>query len=107
MAKLNVGVIALNFLSVPNVPEWMLSSQMLVSPGEAIHENQEMGLRMVEREIDRLLDPKADWHLGQENQILYERVGRIQFMENGKLRREWDLRATNAQNSSKSISGLL
>ena len=51
---------------------------------------------MVEREINSLL--YCGVGLLRENQILYEKVGCIKSMENGKLRREWDLRAMDAQN---------
>jgi hypothetical protein len=97
-SKLEVGEIVLNFLSLPKVPEWMLSSRMLVRHGEDMYEDQEMGLRMVEREIDGLLDCRVG--LPKEDQILYEKVGCIKSMENGKLRREWDLRAMDARNST-------
>src|SRR5690606_29923779 len=95
--NLEVEVIALNIVCAPKAPEWMSSSRLLLHPGENSCEEGEFNLRAVEKEIDNIL--ACQQGLWRENHILYERIRFFKSMADGKLRRQWDLRAmaANAQ----------
>jgi len=98
--NLEVEVMALNFLRVPKAPEWMSSTQLLLCPGENSCKERELDLRAVEREIDNVLDCRRG--LWRENHILYERIRFVKSMADGKLRRQWDLRAIANQQPENS-----
>ncbi|KAH8698226.1 hypothetical protein GQ44DRAFT_718264 [Phaeosphaeriaceae sp. PMI808] len=88
-SKVYVDTIALNFLTLPEVPEWITSSTLLVRPGEDLLENREAGLWMVEREIHAIIDPPP--MMLRENKTICEHAYYIRSLDDGKTRREWDV----------------
>ncbi len=91
-SNVSVDTIALNFLTLPEVPEWIASSTLLRSPGEEMLEEpkgREAGLRMVERELHAEIDPPP--RMIRENGIICEHVNCIRSLDDGKIRREWDM----------------
>ncbi|XTI89450.1 hypothetical protein V2W45_1402670 [Cenococcum geophilum] len=100
-SKIYVNTIALNFLTLPEVPEWMKSSTLFVRPGEETLEKpkgREAGLRMVEREMHAVIDPPP--MMLRENGIICEHVYCIKSLDDGKTRREWDMVEIKSRSSA-------
>jgi hypothetical protein len=98
--RVEIDTVILNLLSSPKVPEWMISSGVLLSPGETSMSvpYEELSLRAAEREIGNMLDCRPG--LLRNNHTLYDGIGHVQSRASGVLRRSWDL-ASVSQSSQR------
>ncbi|KAF2001144.1 hypothetical protein P154DRAFT_172156 [Amniculicola lignicola CBS 123094] len=90
--KINIDTINVDFLTVPSVPQWIAASSLLVRSNEGGRKpaGQEAGLRMVERELSGVFDTPPS--MIRDNEILCEQVRWIRSLDDGQMRREWDMR---------------
>ncbi|KAH7110692.1 hypothetical protein EDB81DRAFT_863026 [Dactylonectria macrodidyma] len=95
--RVSIKTLAINILSVPMTPEWMVRVRVVLQPGEEAKDvgDLELGLRVVEREIENLLDCRP--RLLRDNYLLYEGIEVVESWAGGRLRRKWVMNAMSSQ----------
>ncbi|KAF7557940.1 hypothetical protein G7Z17_g303 [Cylindrodendrum hubeiense] len=95
--QVSIGTLAINILDVPKVPEWMVRCMVVLRPGEKAEDvgDVELGMRLVEREIENMLDCRPQ--LIRDNHSLYEKIQVVEAWAGGCLRRKWVMSTLSAE----------